>query len=303
MKRGSFAILGLCLGVAVVFLFSRVHKQRKRKGKGGLDMQFEFGETQESHAFLVRNPKFLPMFIRLTELGNRYLGERPLPKNQIEDICFGLGHACRQDFIEVIFLAVNGYGTGASKLTRGLYERSVVLAYLVQNPDKVERFVRCAAIQEHRAMDAALKVVSEIEFDAMMGPLNAVAEIRKRYQEIKPEFEEDLCKKCGTKRVKASWDLDVAAMVHKLGQPYRDFFLPNYTVPNLSIHATLSSATLRTEPDLGGEADLQVLCASFLMLLTLRSQESMFHLGFEKELDACQRDIENLRPQRDEPAA
>jgi hypothetical protein len=264
-------------------------------------MDFEFGETQESKAFFDRNPKFMPMFVSLIELANKYFGRRPQPKNQLEDICFGLGHASRQDFLEVVFLAVNGYGDGSLKLTRGLYERSVTLAYLVQNPTKVERFIRYAAVQEHRSMEAALKVVTSDEFDALMGAPNTVAEIRNRYQEARPDFEIDVCKACGTKRVQPSWDLDVSAMVHKLDKLYRAFYLPNYAIPNLAIHATLSSATLKEgTAQVHPEADLHALCASFLMVLVIRSQEAVFRLGLEKEIEACERDVQNLRPQGDE---
>jgi hypothetical protein len=261
-------------------------------------MDFEFGETLEGKAFFERNPKFMPTFVGLIGLANKYLAKRPAPKDQLEDVCLGLGQACRQDFLEAIFLAVNGYGGGATKITRSLFERSVTLAYLVLNPTKVGSFVRYGGVQEHRLLDAALKVVSESDFDAATGPPNTVAEIRKRYKEVKPEFEVDLCAKCGTKRVNPSWDLDIAAMVHKLGGVYRQFYLPNYALPTSSIHATLSSAVIR--PDLAesrSEADLQVACASFLLLLALRSQEAVFRPGLGKELEACERAVSDLRPQ------
>jgi hypothetical protein len=43
---------------------------------------------------------------------------------------FDMGHSCPGDFREIAFLGVNGYGRGASKVLRGLYERAVTLAYL-----------------------------------------------------------------------------------------------------------------------------------------------------------------------------
>jgi len=91
-------------------------------------MIFEFGETEASQAFWDRHPSFYPAFERLMTLGNKCFGRPIQPKNRTEDICFGLGHTCREDFLEVLSLAVNGYGNGASKLLRGLYERAVVMA-------------------------------------------------------------------------------------------------------------------------------------------------------------------------------
>src|SRR5437879_12788998 len=124
-------------------------------------MEFEFGETRESNAFFDRNPNFMAVVERLMKLGNTCFGRQPKPKRCAEDVCFGLGHACRQDFLEVVFLAANGYGSASSKIIRGLYERAVALAYIVQNPDKAERFVRFAGVQEHNLLQSALKVVSE----------------------------------------------------------------------------------------------------------------------------------------------
>jgi hypothetical protein len=290
-------VSGCWVGVALYQLLRKPKPGPKVKPT----MDFEFGETRESEAFFDRNPKFMPMFVLLMDVANKYLGDRPLPKNAVEDVCFGLGHACRQDFLEVIFLAVNGYGVGASKLTRGLYERSVALGYIVQDQTKAERFVRYAAIQEHKVLVAALKVVREAQFDAFMKTPNTAAEIRERFQEIKPEFQMTDCKKCDTKRTQPSWDVDVSAMVHKLGGLYKHFYLPNYSLPNLEIHATLASASVKESMEAARqEADLQVLCASFLMLLALRSQESVFKLGLEKDLDACEEAVNDLRPQRNE---
>ena len=65
----------------------------------------------------------------------------------MQDIGFNLGETCRRDFLEIGFLAVNGYGIAAQKLLRGLYERAVTLEYIRQNPEKAERFVRFGAIQ------------------------------------------------------------------------------------------------------------------------------------------------------------
>jgi hypothetical protein len=70
------------------------------------------------------------------------------PKNRTEDICFGLGHTCREDFLEILFLAANGYSNGALKLLRGLYERALTMSYIIKSPAKADRFMSFVAIQE-----------------------------------------------------------------------------------------------------------------------------------------------------------
>ena len=205
----------------------------------------------------------------------------------------------------MVFLAANGYGSASSKIIRGLYERALTLAYIVQDPTKAERFVRYAAIQEHNLLQSALKVVTQTEFDEAVGPPNTAAEIRERYHLVKPEFKAPRCRECGATRAQ-TWDLDVPAMVHKLGGSYQGFYLPNYSIPNLAIHATLASAESTLHQEFGSkeaqqEADLQVLCAVHLLILVIRSQNSLFSLSLHAEIETCEQEAAGLR-QQENPA-
>src|SRR5271165_1023170 len=116
---------------------------------------FEISDTAKSRTFVARNPMFPAAFVKLLDLSNKCFGRNPRDKDHREHICFWLGHTCRQDFLEVVFLAINGYGAGATKILRSPYERAVTVEYLIQNPKKVDRFLQFAAIQENRAMEAA----------------------------------------------------------------------------------------------------------------------------------------------------
>jgi|HubBroStandDraft_4_1064222.scaffolds.fasta_scaffold186174_1 hypothetical protein len=265
-------------------------------------MDFDFGTTKASEAFFDRHPRFYLTFERLMELANMVFGRESLPKNRLEDIGFGLGHTCREDFIEIVFLASNGYGGGAFKLFRGLYERALTLAYLVKYPDKIDRFVNFAAIQDHRTMEGAfLSGVTEEQFDQAMSP-DTVAAVRERYKQYKPDFQITDCKVCKTTRTAVSWDLDVAAMVRNLGVPYTNIFLMGYAIPNLKIHATLSSAMADFDKDrkqdleerakrkrADGEFVLSLASAVFIQVM--RAQNTIFSLGLEDLLDACDQDV------------
>lgn len=261
-------------------------------------MDFEFGQTTQSEAFFDRHPKFYPAFERLMALTNKCFGRSFQPKSRTEDICFSLGQTCRQDFLEVLFLAAHGYGIGASKTLRGLYERAVTLAYMVRHAEKAERFVRFAAIQEHKAMKAALTIVSEIEFDEAMKPLTA-KQIRDLYGQVKPEFQTTLCKKCGRKGTAFSWDIDVASMVRDVGAPYGKLYLGAYVIPNFHIHATLAS----THPDNPNEqtaernrheAEFALQNATIILLLVIRSQDALFSLNLGAVIDACEKDVADV---------
>ena len=118
-------------------------------------MEFHWGTTPESDAFFARNPAFYDAFERLMVLANKTFGREYQPKNRLQHIGFSLGETCRVDFLEILFLAVHGWGVGASKLLRGLYERAVALAYMLKHPEKADRFFRYAAIQENTESHAS----------------------------------------------------------------------------------------------------------------------------------------------------
>jgi hypothetical protein len=258
-----------------------------------MNRTFEFGETTEAQAFFQRHPSFCPAFEQLCALINQCFA-RPIPKPP-GYIQFGLGESCREDFLEITFLAVSGYGTGASKLLRGLYERAVALAYMVKNPAKAERFARFGAVQEYRALGDALKVTTEEQWNAVMGEDNSAAEITNRFESVRKEFQQTDCKKCKTKRLATTWDLYVASMVREVGAPYDTYYLIAYTGANLAIHATLSSALRErngADDAVGakrrGEADTVLFCAAMLMVEVLRSQNSLFALGLGDDIQATE---------------
>jgi excisionase family DNA binding protein len=263
---------------------------------------FEFGETAEAEAFFDRHKNFYPAFERLIALVNTCFA-RPLPKPDYgpEYILFGLGESCREDFLEILFLAVNGHGCGASKLLRGLYERAVALAYMVKEPAKAKRFRDFAVIQEHKALKDALKVMTEQEWDVAMRAGRTAAEIRSRFEAVKADFQQTDCRKCRTKRLAITWDLDIASMVSKVGAPYDVYYLGAYTTPNLELHATLASAMREDNKDKDArrarrlnQADFALFCSAMLLVEVVRSENELLQLNLGDELQATEDAVARL---------
>lgn len=258
---------------------------------------FEFGETEQANAFLDRHPGFYSAFERLMNLANSCFGRTSTARNRAEDVCFSLGHTCREDYLEILFLAVNAYGGGASKLLRGLYERGVTLAFIEKHTEKAERFVHFAAIQEHKLMNAALEMVSEDSFnEAMKDTENTVEKIKERYRAYKAEFETTLCRDCGRKGTAFSWDRDLVSMVRDVGEPYKSLYVGSYALANLHVHATLASmldgspTEIRWDRTLD-QADFALLHATFVFLEILRQQSRLFHLELDLEIEACEKEF------------
>jgi uncharacterized protein DUF5677 len=285
--RNKLLLAGVGFGIGLVFFAFWL---RRKKDVRGL-MTFEFGDTVEANAFFDRYPNFFKAFECLMNVANKTLGRESTATNRAEDICFSLAQ-CRDDYLEILFLAASGYGTGASKLVRGLYERAVALTYIAKYPEKAERFVNFAAVQEHKAMKAALEVVTEDEFDGVVGKTATVAQIREAYESVKDQFQMTDCSKCKTKRPAISWDIDVTAMVKKVGPPLSKYFMGSYTIPTLHIHATLASAlkheplAVRRQQDIL-EGEFALVNATLIILFVIRQQNDMFKLNLDDDILMC----------------
>jgi hypothetical protein len=285
--------------VAVVAFYLLCTKGRTKVAEGR-NITFEFGETEASNAFWDRNRKAFPAFMRLLDLTNKAFGRPYQIRNRVEDICFHLGETCRTDFLEILFLAVNGYGIGAQKLLRGLFERALALEYIRQNPEKAEKFVRFAAIQEYKASKAAVEVVGIEQFNEAMPPENQFEEQEKRHQAIKGEFEQTDCKKCKTKKLGISWDVDIKTMVDRVGEPFGMLYFTCYVLANLHVHATLASVFQREStsgtPEQRNidEAEFSVVNAILTFLAVIQSQDSLFNLGLQDDVMGCRSDVDDV---------
>jgi len=266
----------------------------------GKVIEFEFGETVAAKAFWDRNPKAPTALTRLFDLANMCFSRSFHANDRAEDIVFNLGQTCRDDFLEIVFLAVNGYGAASQKLLRGLFERAVAIEYIRINQEKAERFVRYAAIQEFKAAKKALDVVTQEEFDRVVAAKGtSFSRMKQLHDEVKPEFQITACDKCGTKTTAFSWDIDVASMVNKIGEPYSTVYVGAYTLPTLSIHATLASAFSRHDADDKDdqnvhEAEFALIVASMLFIAVARSQNEAFSLDLGREIDTCWNDVTDV---------
>ena len=133
-----------------------------------------------------------------------------------------LGRHVPEDFSEILLLCGNGYGIGALKLLRGMYERVVTMAYLLKHPEKAQDFVDRHLIEKQKCLnhlrmdgDDPAKYFGEAE-------LAEIAEAAGRTRDRLP---------------KDSWtDLDLRSMARVVGlEGYYTIF---YHWPTLHTHPT-----------------------------------------------------------------
>jgi uncharacterized protein DUF5677 len=251
-------------------------------------VDFEFGGTRASAAFFARRPKFHAAFRRIVQLSNSSFGDRSI-SSRLMDVCNRLGIASRDDFLDITFNVVNGHGAAATKLLRGMYERAVTLAYLLKHPEKVDSFIRYAAINEHKMVQEARKFVGDAELDAVLRE-NSIKATQRNYEKYKVEF-----LKPDGKKVRPSWDIDFASQVRNVGSPFEEYYLAAYLLPTNHVHATLTSI-MRPEERQPAEvqADITLMMAHVLFTKVIELHGCLFGLSLEADLQQCSEDFADL---------
>ena len=116
---------------------------------------------------------------------------------------------CADEFQEILLLCGNGFGSGAQKLLRGLYERAITAHYLHEHPDAAELYIHFSDVHNYRR----LHMWREVEKSADPKLEEDFQNAKIKYEEVKEKYQISVCKKCGTKRVNQTWTkLDFVSM-------------------------------------------------------------------------------------------
>ena len=266
--------------------------------------QFIAGFPTEWEDFERRNRLFLERYSNLSEAFS-FAFKRTLAKSEpIERFVFGYGQLCREDFLEVFLLSANGYGMGATKLLRSLYEHSVTLYYLSEHPNELDNFWDYSYVTEHKLMKSMRETYGS---DAFKNSSVREAEIEERFLSVKERFMTTDCKKCGTKKVHHNWNkLDLVSMAKQSG-PLGDSILHGYFGPLTQAHShpvTLTSRLTLLENggmsfDSGPQrnvSDVALLTAHEIVLCVLDVQQERFNIpDLSEKLQVCRNDLEDIR--------
>jgi len=187
---------------------------------------------------------------------------------------------------------------------------------MMKHPEKAERFVNYAAIQEYKVMRSAVELAGEEAFNAAMAGTTTVAQITEFREDVQCDFRVPVCRKCHKKgtcqhtEIAFSWDENgVHAQAQDVGEPHTKFYLSAYAMPLMHAHVSLTSAMQESnkapeedrQRERRKEADVALLTAHAFMLMVIRSQNDLFSLGLELEIEACEKDwaqVWDPRPQQ-----
>ncbi len=140
---------------------------------------------QEAEAFIERHARFFQALPRLQSLLNRAFIRTFRPSSQAEGVIFVLGRMAVEDFMEILILAGNGYGIGAEKLLRGLFERVLTCKYLSHHTDEITLFLEYDYVNVHRLTYHAK--AAGIDLSERFKPME-LADAEKQYERVKANY-------------------------------------------------------------------------------------------------------------------
>jgi hypothetical protein len=209
---------------------------------------------------------------------------------------FILARNAVDDFSELLILAANGFGVGALKTLRGMYERVVTSAYVALYPEVSRALVDNTYTQSWRVWKRAVALNPAI---ADLVDETDVKALEAKAAEAQVRHHESYCKKCGQLIQVYAWTkVDLATMAKMIDDrlselsighsKLSDLYLNCYLHPTAFEHATGTSVNSRMEEEDGqwtyrmgstSERKQAMLFGHTLLLLLLGRQSQ--HFGFD----------------------
>lgn len=204
---------------------------------------------------------------------------------------FYLGRIAADDFSELLTLAANGYGFGALKILRTLYEHVVTAACLTKNPSESEAFANDSAIKRGKIWKRTVEWTPEIaeRYDIVQKDW-----LERTYAEALSRYKSTICRKCGQPVTQEAWTrVDLETMAKKTDPNLAVLYASCYLQPLCHSHATAfgmechlmeteEMVTYRdTSPE---EAQQACILAHNLVLRLITLQNDYFRLGLDAEI-------------------
>jgi hypothetical protein len=206
------------------------------------DHNLVVGRPDEWARFQQTHPLFVERLHRLFDLARLIFGRQVWAESPEERLVYGLGLLAWEDFEEILNLAGNGFGFGAQKLPRGMFERTVTMAYLFDHPDQADRFID---FEHVRAYKLAREAFDAAGTDALSA--ERLAELKAESEAVKGTFTRPCkIKGCTTTVDGFSWnDLDIFSMASLAGRSLRKDAWLAYGAALGETHATVQAIKSR----------------------------------------------------------
>ncbi|HEY2499600.1 MAG TPA: DUF5677 domain-containing protein [Candidatus Angelobacter sp.] len=267
---------------------------------------FVFGFAEEWLAFQQAHPKFVAALEPLAKTTEKAMKRVFNHRKPADSLVFLSGSVVHEDFTEMWVLAGNGLGAGASKIVRGMYERTVTAAYISRFPDEAKRFWDYGSIAHRRLINHAKEIYGTEQLGRILGE-DHIQKVNEAYQKVAKDFREIVCAECGTDKEMFSWSkLPLPAMAKKAGYGLEYCYYNGYAWPTQQAHSTvlaissrislLESGAFFTRAAEHAQAALAAMMGHLLMLKMLRVQDSYFSLGLNSEIKEREAECKDAWP-------
>lgn len=216
---------------------------------------------------------------------------------------FVLARTAVDDFSELLILASNGFGVGAFKTLRGMYERIVTSAYVALFPGASRALIDSIWTHRWKVWRRATKLVPELASKVNPGNID---DLKKRAAEAQARLHESVCKECKQiKQIHAWTKVDLSTMAEMVdkkqaengveGFSLSNYYLRCYLEPTAMEHATGTSINEKFDfvdgqwtykMDSSKERRLALFFGHTLLIMLLSLQNDHFEYGLDEELNA-----------------
>jgi Family of unknown function (DUF5677) len=251
-----------------------------------------YGFSDAAIAFDQRHPQWSAVLTRLWQTINLAFTRRQTMSEPIDKFVYFYGNLVAEDFMELFLMAVNGYGFGAMKLLRSMYEHTIVLKYLHQHTEELDAFFDFDRVQQRKLMHQVFDIFGR---DAL--PTEKIAATERRFEEVRERFTVKRCNvrdcTCTHTRINHTWSkLDFVAMAKQTGDIGK-MLVNAYHVPLRHAHPTVRTMMERLQMNDGHlgfsresqpkEADEALMTAHNCLLVALDVQKERFQIpGLEE---------------------
>jgi hypothetical protein len=261
---------------------------------GNMPKPVGIGSPAEQKRFIDRHASFFEQWPELLWCVEHAFLRDIVSTSDVDPLIFYLGRRCFDDFQEIMELAANAHGYGATTLLRSMYERAVTAAYLHRNPDEAALFRDYSAIQSEKLLSAIARVLGDASV-----PAEALANARAECAVVRDKYLVAHCDHCAKTRVNHTWSKLTFVEIAKRSGELAKLIIHAYYVPLEQSHSTLRSAINRLRMSDDGDmlfedepnrsvADDAFATAQLILLHVLDLQREHFHLDDMREkLELC----------------
>lgn len=284
--------------------------ETSKPNQTGQSFAVQYGYPEEWSAFATRHPEFTRRFSNIEKAIEAAFQRTHHTTTPSERTVYFLGRLAVEEFMEILLLCGNGYGIGAQKLLRGMYERAVTARYLFKHLEEVGDY-----LAYHKVIDHKLLAAFQSSEGQDVIPQDQADKIETDFKAVKTRFMVTDCKTCQTTRLNYTWSKkDFVSMARESEDLWR-FIVPAYYLPTREFHSTMGAIFSRLDADSAargeglifdgasqrGQADEAIISALIILLNILDLQRECFHLEeLEPLLQTCFEDFKAiLREQAD----